>query len=96
MSDRTRGELRADVVEISAGICEWPGCKDPMKDLAHIHGIGMGGRPSADVLPNVAGLCRYHHDLLDGRTGRGLRYELGELLGVWVDAKRSADGWVNE
>ena len=93
---KTRTELRADLVEISGGVCEWPGCKERMKEMAHIHGIGMGGRRSADVLPNVAGLCRYHHDLLDGREKRGLRYELGELLGVWVDTKRSADGWVNE
>lgn len=92
---KSRSELREEVVEISGGRCEWPGCVERMMELSHIHGIGMGGRRSADVLPNVAGLCRYHHDLLDGRTKQGLRYELGELLRVWVDAKRTTDGWVN-
>ena len=91
-----RSKLRADVVEISGGVCEWPGCNQPMMELAHIHGVGMGGRRSAEVLPNVAGLCRYHHDLLDGREKRGLRYELGELLGEFVDFQRTKNGWVNE
>lgn len=90
----TRTQLR-QIVDEWAATCEWPSCDilafDSLGDglqLAHIHGIGMGGRPSADTLGNVALLCRYHHDLLDGRTHAGLRYAVGNLL-----AAHLATGW---
>ena len=91
-----RAELRATVWEVSSGECEWSGCPARAAEMAHIHGIGMGGRPSADVLPNVAALCKFHHDLLDGRTDIARRYEISELLRELVDLKRVKDGWVNE
>jgi hypothetical protein len=35
-------------------------------EMAHIFGVGMGGRRSADFPENVAWLCRFHHRTLDG------------------------------
>ena len=50
-------------------------------EMAHIaHGIGMGGRKSADTLDAVGMLCRLHHDLLDGRNMTGKRVEIAGLL----------------
>jgi hypothetical protein len=53
----------------------------------------MGGRPSADVLTNLAGLCHYHHNLLDGRTDVARRYETAELLRELVELRRSRGGF---
>jgi len=36
--------------------------------MAHIEGIGMGGRKSADTPGNVLFLCIPHHDQFDGRA----------------------------
>lgn len=66
MTDRT--VLRAQLWEITRGVCEWPGCGHSADHMAHIEPRGMGGRPSVDRLSNVAALCRTHHDILDGRT----------------------------
>lgn len=85
---KRRRQLHA-VLEEWAGACEWPGCehRGPY-EMAHVHGVGMGGRPSADTLENVALLCRFHHDLLDGRTTRELRVEMAFLLAGYL-----AEGW---
>jgi hypothetical protein len=40
----------------------------------------MGGSKEANTLDNVIMLCRYHHDLFDGRTHEGLKRELAALL----------------
>ena len=51
--------------------CEWPKCvntKDPL-EMAHVHGIGMGGSKTRKYdINNVAMLCRMHHRLYDGDT----------------------------
>ena len=77
-----RSELRAEVIERSRGICEWSRCTDPGEQLAHIRGIGRGGNPDGtrDTIDNVAWLCVYHHDLLDGRTDRMRLHEIESLL----------------
>lgn len=62
-----RRELHAYVRERSLGLCEWPACIGNGEEMAHIRGIGMGGRASADKKSNVLYLCRKHHDILDGR-----------------------------
>lgn len=64
-----RSELRQQVIGRSGGICEWPRCVSPGEHMAHIRGIGRGGNPThtRDVISNVAWLCVYHHDQLDGR-----------------------------
>ena len=83
-----RSVLRARTVERDGPMCVWPGCPFPHEHMAHIRGVGMGGRPDADRLENVAMLCRFHHDLLDGRTHAGLRREVGMLLASYLDERR--------
>jgi hypothetical protein len=52
-----RSVLRCQARELSGGLCEW--CREnPGTELAHIHSIGMGGRPSADALSNVFWACQ--------------------------------------
>lgn len=51
-----RSVLRCQARELAGGLCEW--CRErPGTQLAHIHSIGMGGRPSADELSNVFWAC---------------------------------------
>lgn len=84
-------QLRAELVEVAGGRCEWPYCKDAGQEMAHLHHRGMGGSPSANTLPNVALLCRRHHDLLDGRTALGtLRVELNQTLAAHLVYARRA------
>lgn len=82
-----RRELRALVIERSAGLCEWACCPDNGEQMAHLRGVGMGGTPDGrrDQPENVSWLCRFHHDLLDGRTHAGLRREMGVLLATFID-----------
>lgn len=75
-----RQQLREFVIERSRGGCEWTSCVNRGEQLAHIEGIGMGGRPSADTEDNVWFLCVFHHDLFDGRSHAGLRRELVRLV----------------
>lgn len=44
--------------------CEVPGCGKPVVDVCHIDARGMGGDPknSKDVIENLMGKCREHHD----------------------------------
>lgn len=74
----SRTELRAYVRDRAWGLCEWPRCGDPGDEMAHVYGIGMGGRPSADRPENVAWLCRRHHSMLDGRS----RLQWGAAAGL--------------
>lgn len=83
-SERRSG-LREELVDRCGGMCEWPSCELPMAHMAHIEGIGRGGDPMGvrDDLRNVAGLCVYHHDLLDGRERPNLK-EIESLLKAYV------------
>lgn len=50
-------------------------------EMAHLKGVGMGGSRHRDELDNVAILCQYHHDWLDGRMlPNGRRYENEQVL----------------
>ena len=78
MSDRS--ELRAQALERDQG-CVWSGdFHDGPLEMAHLEPSGMGGRQSADTLPNVRILCRRHHGLLDGRDHSGLKRAIIGLL----------------
>lgn len=84
-----RAELHDQALHLDRFHCAWAGCSVTMHlEMAHLRGVGMGGRESADTISNVAMLCRVHHDLLDGRTHAGLRRELGILLTAWVGEHR--------
>ncbi len=95
-SRKQRGEDRAETreraVERSGGFCEWSGCNSPIAHMAHIEGIGRGGDPLGirDVLGNVAMLCVYHHDLLDGRTTRFRLREVEQLLTEVIELRSAA------
>lgn len=87
MTDRS--ELHDQALHLDQYRCAWAGCYITSNlQMAHLRGVGMGGRPSADVISNVAMLCPAHHDLLDGRAHAGLRRELGTLLAAWVRTQR--------
>ena len=75
----TLSDLRAQVIDLSGGICEWPGCDLPGAQMAHFDHRGMGGRTSVNRLGNVAWLCHRHHLLLDREIPLP-RWELRELL----------------
>lgn len=60
--------LRAQVWDLSGGMCEWPYCLEAAAELAHLHSTGMGGRPSAHTLDNVAAMCWAHARVSDGLT----------------------------
>lgn len=67
----SRAELRAVVVERSAGQCEWPRCEDRGAELAHLHRVGAGGRGSADTADNAMWACSDHARISDGEYGSG-------------------------
>lgn len=61
--------LRNQLIAEARGRCEWePHCPRRATDMAHIFGKRMGGSAAEDTLDRVAFLCRWHHDVLDGRT----------------------------
>ena len=79
VGDRLRGtvtrrqDLRAQVIDISGGTCEWPSCTVRGVELAHLHSVGAGGRKSADTLSNVMWACYDHARISDGEYGEGGR-----------------------
>jgi len=62
----TDAELRAAVMDISRGWCEWPECRAAATEAAHIHSKGMGGRASAQTLANTMAACPMHARITDG------------------------------
>lgn len=80
--------IRQQIRQRSQGRCEWPLCLSPAVQVAHIRGKGLGGNPdgSRDVVSNLAHLCLFHHDMLDGRRRMKL-WEVESLL-LEVIAKR--------
>lgn len=70
--------------------CEWAGCSEGRwLEVAHLEARGMGGkRPNIDDPANLAVLCKFHHDVYDGREHRGLKREMRYLLTDWLSGKR--------
>lgn len=50
--------------------CEMPDCYKKAVDIHHITARGMGGNPSGDkdVIENLIGLCREHHEEFGDKT----------------------------
>lgn len=72
--------------------CEWPKCySKEWLELAHIIGIGMGGRNKKEKydLENVVILCKFHHDIYDGRTISMAKKEYRTLLLSYLDHVRT-------
>ena len=68
--------------------CEWPECinYDQRLELAHLKDIGMGGNPTRKFdIQNVAMLCKWHHDIYDGRQSMGTKVAYRELLRGYLD-----------
>lgn len=76
--------LREACITRASGRCEWPTCDAYGDHMAHLVSRGMGGSIAADTLSNVAWLCRYHHDILDGRQHTGLRREVVALFSEYL------------
>jgi len=89
MRSERRGALRERAMARAAGLCEWAECGAQAAHMAHIEGIGRGGDPTGkrDDLDNVAMLCVYHHDLLDGRTAKMRLREIEVLLKAYITGK---------
>ncbi len=87
-----RSELRKQAFQRERGRCAWSLCTDPAEELAHIRGIGRGGNPdgSRDHIANVAALCTFHHDLLDGRRRMKL-WEVESLLLEVISKRETHD-----
>lgn len=85
-----RGALREAIFERAEGVCEWTGCGQPAAHMAHIQGIGRGGDPLGlrDTEDNVAALCVWHHDLLDGRVRMKLK-EIEVLLAEVISRRHT-------
>ena len=81
--------LREAVLALQGPLCIMPGCSDPWVDRAHIEPSGMGGRPSLANGENLVGLCRYHHDIFDGRSMAGRQRMLRVLMRSHADRIRA-------
>lgn len=69
--------------------CVVPTCVSPWVDKAHIkEPSGMGGRPSTWVIDNLAGLCRFHHEVYDGHVLQGRQRLLRDLMWFVVQQVR--------
>lgn len=79
--------LRAEVFERAGHRCQWPTCPGVAAELAHLAHRGMGGSAEVNVLENCAALCKFHHDILDGRTTHGRRYEVRVLLRAYMEGR---------
>jgi len=84
-------KMRAIALERAGNKCEWPKCNnfDQKLEMAHIHGIGMGGNPTRKFdINNVAMLCKLHHDIYDGRTISLAKKEYRILVKSFLDYER--------
>jgi len=81
-----RSALYAQLMDVTGGRCEWPGCPERADEMAHLHSIGMGGRASADELLNVAALCFEHARASDGEVpaSHGARWYRAEHERLWA------------
>jgi len=84
-------QLRELALDRANYCCEWPECTtNQWLELAHIIGIGMGGRNKKEKfdLDNVVILCKMHHDIYDGRTISMAKKEYRQLLKSYLDYER--------
>jgi len=85
-------QLRELALDRANYCCEWPECySKEWLELAHIVGIGMGGRNKKEKYDpdNVVILCKFHHDIYDGRTISMAKKEYRTLLLSYLDHVRT-------
>jgi len=82
--------IREQAMERAGYKCEWAECNDGgWLELAHIHGIGMGGNKKRKFdINNVAILCKWHHDIYDGRQSSGHSKAYRDLLTAYLKLSR--------
>lgn len=75
-------EMREAALKRAGGRCEWAYCtENKWLELAHIKGIGMGGNKNRKYdIENVCILCKWHHDIYDGRQNMGTKVAYRDLL----------------
>ena len=82
-------DLREEVFIRDRWKCIWPGCetsgammpRDHPLQLAHLQHRGMGGSVERNTAENCVTLCRFHHDIFDGRDGSSnVKRELALML----------------
>lgn len=73
-------DFAEEVYERQGGRCIIPACGAPWTDVAHIHGSGMGGRPSTYRADNLVGLCHPCHDAFDSNRAWLMR----TLMEAWA------------
>lgn len=82
-------ELREQALERDGG-CVWPSpLHEGPLELMHLTHRGMGGDDSVNTLDQVAIGCRFHHDILDGRSVAGRKQAVADLLAAYLGRKRT-------
>lgn len=83
--------IREEAMKRAGGRCEWAYCNDnKWLELAHIQGIGMGGSKKRKYdINNVAILCKWHHDVYDGRQNVGSKAAYRDLLKGYLKRESS-------
>ena len=79
--------LREKALKSAKYQCEWANCNDTKwLELAHLVGIGMGGMNNklSNNLNNVMMLCKFHHDMYDGRE----KFKKREYTAILLDYLR--------
>lgn len=80
-------KIRLEALKRARYKCEWADCNESeWLELAHIIGIGYGGM-NAKIkydINNVCMLCKYHHDIFDGRNTKGTKRAMNQLLGAYM------------
>ncbi len=82
-------ELRAETLERDNHRCVWCGDRylGDRLEMAHIVPKGSGGK---NVISNTISLCRFHHDMHDGREARSL-HEYRVLMRDYIAARYGYD-----
>ena len=83
-------KLRDRALQRARYKCEWVDCNESRwLELAHIKDIGMGGRDAKIKyeFDNVCILCKYHHDIYDGRNTKGTKRAMISLLKAYLQLK---------
>ena len=83
-------QIREQAFIRAGNVCEWANCEDnKWLELAHIKDIGMGGNKNRKYnLDNTAVLCKWHHDIYDGRQRMGTKVAYRELLMGYLKRER--------
>jgi hypothetical protein len=78
--------LRIYLIERHGHRCCWPVTCTSTDSIQLAHLSSRGAHPDLKYdINNLLLLCKYHHDILDGRVVHGRRYEMADLLRYALD-----------